>query len=146
MKIRKILFPTDFSDSSRKAAEYAAGLARAQGAEVVLLHVIEPYVLPIEYGLAPMPRVELDREAQENSRIELENWARKYFGKGRASAHVGMGRAAEWIVETARKHRCDLIVLGTHGRRGFSRLFLGSTAERVVRLSPCPVLTVPAGR
>lgn len=142
MKIQKILCPVDFSDASKRALEWARALAEAQGAEILLLHVIEPYILPIEYGLAPMPHVELDDQAKKNALGELKTLSEKSLPKIKTQTLVHFGRAAESIVSLAKEKSCDLIVISTHGRTGVSRMFLGSTAERVVRLAPCPVLSV----
>lgn len=142
MKIQKILCPVDFSDYSKKVLEYAQLFAPGQGEEVILLHVVEPYVLPIEYGIAPVPYVELESKVKENAEKELNLFAKKYFPKSKVQNLVVMGRASEVILAEAKEKKLDLIVMGTHGRTGLSHLFMGSTAERVVRLAPCAVLTV----
>lgn len=142
MKIQKILCPVDFSEASKKALEWARSLAEGQKAEILLLHVIEPYVLPIEYGLAPMPHVDLDDQAKKNASEELQKLAAKSLPQLKVQPLVQFGRAADVIVALAKDKAADLIVIATHGRTGVSRMFLGSTAERVVRIAPCPVLSV----
>lgn len=145
MKIQRILCPIDFSDCSKKALEYAQLFAQGQNEEVILFHVVEPYVLPIEYGIAPVPYVELESKVKENAERELEAIAKEYFPKSKVQRRVVMGRASEVVLNEAREKKVDLIVMGTHGRTGLSHLFMGSTAERVVRLAPCAVLTVRGG-
>lgn len=142
MKMQKILCPVDFSDASKKALRWARSLAESQGSEIVLLHVIEPYVLPIEYGLAPMPHIELDEQAKKNALDGLQKLAASELPKIKVQTLVQFGRAADVVVTLAKEKAADLIVIATHGRTGVSRMFLGSTAERVVRLAPCPVLSV----
>jgi nucleotide-binding universal stress UspA family protein len=136
--IRKILHPTDFSDRARVAFGVACSLARDHRAKVIALHVVP---LPIAWGEvppAPAPSAEdFDREWNE-------------YLLSRDSAELGVsvermmaeGAAEEEIVRVAGELHCDLIVLGTHGRTGLSRLLMGSTAEHVLRTAPCPVLTV----
>ena len=142
MKIRKVLCPVDFSEGSKLALDNAADFAKTQKAELLLLHVIEPFVLPIEYGMSSIPRVELDEEAKKGAQEGLRKLADAHLQGLRADALIEFGRAAEAIVSTAQKKGCDLIVISTHGRKGLSRFFIGSTAERVVRLAHCPVLIV----
>ncbi len=133
---RRILVPVDFSASSDRACDYAAELAAALGAELTLLQVIErpPYVLPREVDDALQAAVEaaLDRRAAA---------LRPYVVRVRTM--TADGRPADEIAKTAETELPDLLVLGTHGRRGVLRAALGSVAERVVRLSSVPVLTVP---
>lgn len=125
--VKQILFPSDFSDVSRRAGRTATDLARHFGARLHVLHVVPPVTDP-----TTMPR------ALENAVAEL----RQGIDVVGATAN---GIPARQIVEYARRAGIDLIVMGTHGRTGFSRALLGSVAEAVVRRAPCQVLTVPAG-
>lgn len=138
MEIRHILAPTDFSESSKQATDYAFALAQRFGATLSLLHVIEPPVYSIRLYL---PLEELEQHArQELARLLPEAEA----------AHVEVTRLVELgppyqkIVEMAAAEKVDLIVMATQGRTGLSHLVLGSVAERVVRLALCPVLTLRA--
>lgn len=142
MKIQTILCPVDFSDCSKDALPYAKSFAESQKAGIILLHVVEPYVLPIEYGLAPIPYVELEAEAKKNAIAQLEKIGKQFFSGMKVEYLVGAGRSSEVILETAKNRKADMIIVSTHGRTGFSHLFLGSTAEKVVRQATCPVLTV----
>ena len=136
MEIRHILSPTDFSEHAKQAVTAAFGLAQRFGAKLSLLHVIEVPVYAIEVAL---PLENLEREARRGLALlhpEAE------------AAHVDVARLVELgvpyqrILETARTEQVDLIVMATHGRTGLGHLFVGSVAERVVRLAPCPVLTI----
>jgi nucleotide-binding universal stress UspA family protein len=145
MRVRRILAPTDFSALSERGVAEAASLARSFGAELVLVHVVEPAVMAGDlYGAAAMATVL--EEVQQSSRQALARAVDKIKKPGqRCRGVIANGGAATTIVDTAARLRIDLIVLATHGRSGFSRLLLGSVAERVVRSAACPVLTVPSG-
>ena len=134
-KLKKILVPLDFSDCSKKALEYAIPYAKQFNAEVVLLHVIEPY--------PAVPQMELvDVETIQDSLVGLEN-LRETIGKDiHCSSEVRTGVPHVEIVQEAEQKDIDLIILSTHGYKGLSHVFLGSTAEKVVRNASCPVLTV----
>jgi universal stress protein A len=134
-KLKKILVPLDFSDCSKKALQYAIPYAKQFNAEIVLLHVIEPY--------PAVPQMELvDVETIQDSLVDLENF-REGIEKGiQCRSEVRTGVPHVEIVQEAKQKDFDLIILSTHGYKGLSHMFLGSTAEKVVRNSPCPVLTV----
>jgi nucleotide-binding universal stress UspA family protein len=143
--VTRILVPTDFSETADAALVYAKTLAAKLGASLHLLHVFQdpstPVVFTPETYFAPPP--ELRERALEDAwdrlhdRLDPEEHRR--FAGTRA---VVEGLAALEIVRYADTHRIDLIVMGTHGRRGVAHLFLGSVAEHVVRTARCPVLTV----
>jgi universal stress protein A len=144
VQISRILAPTDFSDHSGHALRYARTFADRWNAELHLLNVIEPAVFPTEAGLTPMGMLNLDTEltaASERAMQELLN-REELVGAQRIVTAIGHGRASGSIIEYAREHSIDLIVIATHGRTGLEHLLFGSTAERVVRESPCPVLTI----
>jgi universal stress protein A len=134
-KLRKILVPIDFSDCSKKALAYAIPFARQFGAELNLLHVVEPY--PAVPEMAPF-----DAETTEDGRLELEALRKELGNAVSCSTLVRLGAPPTEITSAARDLDADLIVISTHGRKGLSRMFLGSTAEKVVRSAPCPVLIV----
>ena len=137
MKPRRILVPIDFSAGSDAALEMAISLARDSGGSLVLVHV---EIIPLsaaggEYLYAmPEPPTEellakLDAVAVPDSHVPVER-------------RLLAGDPADAIVRLAQTEDVDMIVMGTHGRRGLSRLLMGSVAETVVRAAPCPVLTV----
>jgi len=126
MPIREVLFPTDFSDVAYEAGRTAADLARQFNARLHVLNVVGP-------GRDPQP-------APGTLQLAIDG-----LGGGlRTVAATVAGVPSREIVAYARDHGIDLIVMGTHGRTGVSRVLLGSVAEAVVRRSTCRVLTVPA--
>lgn len=137
--VNRILVPIDFSEFS--SLPVALEMARAYGAELDLLHVIEESVLPTIYGVEPLsPGAPLYIERTEGA---LQKLLKETDGTDIvARQHVRIGHAPRRILEFADERRVDLIVLGSHGRTGLSRLLIGSVAEKVVRLAPCPVFTV----
>ena len=141
--IWKILAPTDFSPASEKALKYAAGLGHEFGSEITLLHILEPTVPPTFEGLTiatpPPAETELS-EAGKNLNALVARMREQRIRKVRATFRRGM--ASHEIVEVAREFDIDLIVMATHGYRGWKHFAIGSTAERVVRAAPCPVLVV----
>ncbi len=145
MEIKKILFPTDFMEGSSYAVPYAVDLAKKYGARLYIVHVI--HEVTKASGLY-VPHVTLDELYRG---MEAEAWKeirRVYLeelrGFGDVEYVVLKGIPYEEIIAFAEEKGIDLIVMGTHGRKGLDRLFFGSTAEKVVRNSSCPVLTVRA--
>jgi len=144
LEVRRILVPVDFSDSGRIVLEYATDIARDRGAEVVLLHVVGIPAVPFDpaYGVAADPRILVDLKAgAERSLATMGEKVEKHPGVT-LRTKVLTGAPAREIVREAREGGYDLVVVGTHGRTGLRHVFLGSVAENVVRLAPCPVVTV----
>ena len=146
--ITRILVPTDFSTTSDAALEFAKTVAQTFGASLHLLHVFEDPIVAGGFteAYAPLPsdlRASMVEDARKQLAKRLPDEERVRF---RATTEVVSGFPAMGIVEYAQDHQIDLIVMGTHGRSGMSHLFVGSVAERVVRLAACPVLTVHAGK
>jgi universal stress protein A len=144
--IKSILVPVDFSPCSDRAFHMALGLAQKFDASLHLLHVVEfSAVMPPGWALEYFPpnfeEMQADVVADVNRRMEA-------YRAQLEAAHVPVtttvltGHATTRIVEAAGGSDVDLLVMGTHGRSGFSHLLMGSVAERVMRTSPCPVLTV----
>jgi nucleotide-binding universal stress UspA family protein len=142
IEFKRILCPVDFSDSSIRALAHAEALARWYEAQLTVLHVVptfEPIQVQAELGVPvqivnPMPREEVVRQMRpflERAGVSSE---------AQLIAEAGDPRTT--IVDQALTTRADLIVIGTHGRRGFTRLLLGSVAETVLHEAPCPVMTV----
>jgi nucleotide-binding universal stress UspA family protein len=147
MKVfRRILHATDFSGASRPALAKAIALAAQNGAPLSIVHVLAPLVLPAGGDFAFMPAATyeaIDRGAREHATKQLDAMVGRARKVGvRATAMLLDGTPHEQVPRAARRVRADLIVIGTHGRTGMSKLLLGSVAERVLRMSPCPVLTV----
>jgi nucleotide-binding universal stress UspA family protein len=147
LHLGKILVPTDSSPAAEKAMQYAAQLASQFGGEIILLHVIEPFYPYPMIGMTGMP-VDLPPDpnlAQKSAaEKELARTAEELRG-GRffkTSSQVRVGKTYDEIVRLARETAADLIVIGTHGYTGVKHFLLGSTAEKVARHAPCPVLIV----
>jgi nucleotide-binding universal stress UspA family protein len=140
--IRKILVPTDFSETSGAAYETAIELSERLGADLCLVHVhqVPAYVFPD--GLLPLSP-DLLEEMERAVVAELERQAQRARAAGlRVSVRSRTGVVHQEILDQAKAWAAELIVMGTHGRSGFSHALLGSVAERVLRKAPCPVLTV----
>ena len=140
----QILVATDFSEPSRKALEVAADLARHYGSKMTILHVypVPGYVLP-EGFIAAGPDVLV--EVEDRTRKTLEEWKADTVKLGVPDVNIttAIGNAAPEIVRIAKAGGYGLIVVGTHGRTGFTGFVLGSVASKVVTTSDCPVVTVP---
>jgi universal stress protein A len=139
----RIVVPTDFSGCSEEAWALTRGIAGAVGSEIVLVHV---FVEPPSYGEPSLPvnsAWQVIESALKWVEEELEKWADAAREKGiSVRTLVRTGSPYQEIVDLATDERADLVAMGTHGRSGVSRLLLGSVADRVIRLAPCPVLTV----
>ena len=144
MEIRTILVPIDFSACSSVALDQAIELARQLSARLVLLHSYQ-----VSVPLAPAPYLSIPPAFVETLRkgasAELEQLAKRAAAAGvPCESRVSNDTTVGAILELAESLPADLIVMGTHGHTGLKHVVLGSTAERIVRLAPCPVLTVKA--
>lgn len=137
-----ILIPIDFSESANGAAEYGCELAAKLGALVTLLNVFQAEVIATPDAVFA-PTEEERTALRHAAQTHLESTALKLHRSGlEIRCAVTEGHPGDMIRAYADKEHVDLIVMGTHGRRGFSHLLLGSVAEYLVRMAPCPVLTV----
>jgi len=140
-----ILVPTDFGDASDCAVEYGVTLAKALEAEVVLLHAFEIPVIGFPDG-AMIATVDMTNQILAGARAGMEKITRRYEGTGVSfRSLVEQGDPWHTVLETAEKVGAELIVMGTHGRKGLPRALLGSVAEKVVRSAHIPVLTIHTG-
>lgn len=142
--IRHILVPTDFSDPAAAALSYARALAEEFGSHLHIFHVVpEPYVYPWGTEISTLPLADLmtQSEALANTRLaELVPSDGK--PKGGLTTSSAIGTPVDRILDYIKESKIDLVVMGTHGRGAVGHLLLGSVAERMVRRSPVPVLTV----
>ena len=135
---KKILCPIDFDDNSIMALHYARDLAKEHGATLYVMHVVFIPMASPGFPMEPYPVV-----SDEPSKVELQKIAREHLdGQVRYELVSRTGKPAETINQAAEDLGADLIVMATHGRRGMTRLFLGSVAEHVVRTLSRPVLTI----
>lgn len=145
LTLQKILCAVDFSRSSRVALEDAAQLANRFGAELTILHVREPPLPPDEAVLSEPARAEADRREVQG---KLDTWRTEAerIAERPVQTVLAHGAAAIEVVTVARNDGFDLVVTGTHSRKGLRHLLLGSVAERIVREAPCTVLVARAER
>jgi nucleotide-binding universal stress UspA family protein len=144
IELKRILVPTDFSDTSVVAVQYAIALAESLGSTVHVLHVLDN---PLAYAWGAEAFIEppadyyerIEERARERMDQVLSEAQRKKFD---AQLVLRTGSPFAEIIEYAGEHAIDLIVMGTHGRGAVAHMLLGSVAERVVRKASCPVLTV----
>jgi len=149
MSYKRILVPVDGSRTASLGMAAAIRLSKESRSKLLLLHVVEEYAAfaAPEAGMAAGQILAAMRQGGRRTLQRITKAARK------AGAHPETalvenygGRVADMIISKAKRWRADLIVMGTHGRRGVKRMLLGSDAELVVRLSPVPVLLVPSSR
>jgi|SRR5919109_4114175 nucleotide-binding universal stress UspA family protein len=142
--VRRILHPSDFSPASRAAFAKAIELARDNRAELLVLHVrgaVAP-VIGDDY-ISPQAYESIERASREETRRQLSRLVEQARRRGvRVRALMAQGTAHDEILRAARRGKVDMIVMGTHGRTGLARFFIGSVASRVVAQATCPVLTV----
>jgi nucleotide-binding universal stress UspA family protein/quercetin dioxygenase-like cupin family protein len=137
-RIQTILHPSDFSANSRFAFETACALARDNHADLLVLHVMTPSSSPILQLPPPDPM----RSAESQASLPPMPWPQASDPQIRVTHHVAEGDPAEEVLRLSEAYRCDLIVMGTHGRTGLGRFLTGSVAEAVLRKAGCPVLVV----
>ena len=144
LSISRILVPTDFSEPSDEALQYAKGLAEKFNASLHVLHVLEDlaaHAWTTEVYVSALPGVHEEMERQARERLD-QALSPDEQAKYKAELVLRMGSAFVEVVRYAREQAIDLIVMGTHGRGAIAHMLLGSVAERVVRKANCPVLTV----
>lgn len=141
LQFQRILIAVDFSEESRQALVCAAGLAARFDASLTLVHVVEPHFGPPDTELPELTGAGSDAEQFAEAKLDLSALGEQMLGPCRVvETVVRAGLAFFEITEAARALSADLIVIGTHGYTGLKRALLGSTAEKVVRHAPCPVL------
>jgi nucleotide-binding universal stress UspA family protein len=145
VKPRRILVPVDFSDSSARALLHAAKRAAESGGSLIIV-----YVVPADYGWLGIGRYELrdlDRSLQRQASDRLRAFADENVRDDvAADLEVRVGQPAEEILAAARESQCDSIMLSTRGLTGLDRYLIGSVADRVARLAPCPVVLLRPGK
>ena len=143
IKLKKVLVPTDFSDSARQALRYGMSFAKEYGAELTVLHVVENLTVGYASDLFPVPMAEVFQEISGYAKAELAKLGQEARARGLGVRElVIQGKPSAEIIRFAAENEIDVIVLGTHGKGMLDQALFGSTTERVVRRAPCPVLTV----
>lgn len=141
--IERILVPTDFSESSLYALNYAIDLNRVLKARLYLLHVLQDFTEFSEYNLSPSILPQLYVEFEENATRKLEEMLGEIVpSETPCGTYIIHGVPFYEIIQFAKKENIDLIVIASYGRTGLKHVLFGHTAEKVVKKAPCPVLTV----
>jgi nucleotide-binding universal stress UspA family protein len=143
MEIKRILFPTDFSEGASQALQYAVDLTKKYGAKLHVVHVIYDIARVTGWYVPHRSVDEMYKDIQEGARKELEKFGVEELSEIKnIERTVLTGVPHEEIINFAKQNKIDLIIMGTHGRKGIDRILFGSTAAQIVRFAPCPVLTV----
>ena len=140
--IKSIMVTIDFSDYSKRALKYAVDFAIQFNSKMFLIYVVEPIIYPADFSMGQIAIPSADLDLQSRANEELQNLA-KTIGSGlHVETIIKTGKPFIEIIDTAKEKDVDLIIMATHGHTGVEHLLFGSTAEKVVRKAPCPVLTL----
>jgi nucleotide-binding universal stress UspA family protein len=141
--INKILVPIDFSGYSKNLLNYANNFAKIFEAKIYLIHVVEPIIYPVDFSMGQIDFPAADSDIAIKAEEELKKLVESSVDKNiETEVIIKSGKPFVEINETARELDIDLIIIATHGHTGVEHLLFGSTAEKVVRKAPCPVLTL----
>lgn len=139
--IKKVLVPIDFSDYSKSALKYAVNFSKLFNAEIILIYVVEPVIYPLDFSMGQIAMPSFSTEWDVRAKEELDKLAKKEINSS-VKTIIKTGKPFLEIIETAKEEDIDLIIIATHGHTGVEHIIFGSTAEKVVRKAPCPVLTL----
>lgn len=143
INIKKVLFSTDFSENSNYASSYAVDLAQKFGARLYILHVIHELIDTTGFYVPNISLDQLQKDLEKGAEEMMEKFCRERLGDFKEYECINViGLPHLEILNMAKEKGMDMIVMGTHGRTGIDRVLFGSTAEKVVKKAPCPVLTV----
>jgi nucleotide-binding universal stress UspA family protein len=143
VSIKKVLVPIDFSDYSKSALKYAVNFAKSFSADITLVYVVEPIIYPPDFSMGQIAIPTVSTEWDERAQEELDKLAKTEISKDvKVKSIIKTGKPFVEIIETAKEEEIDLIIIATHGHSGVEHILFGSTAEKVVRKAPCPVLTL----
>lgn len=141
-EFKKILCAVDFSDQSPKLADYAKTLARCTGAKLLCVYVAPSLSQYVGFHVPPSSIESFVGEIVAGADTSMQSYLETHFAGADAEGKVLVGYPAEEILNMAEDENVDLIIMGTHGRTGIDRILFGSVAEKVVKSSTCPVLTI----
>jgi len=143
IEIKTIIVPIDFSDVSSLIAKWAKEVAKKFDAKIILVHIIED--ISTFEGMSPGAKTlhELEKTLIEGAQEYMQIFLSKYFSDfNQVKPIIAKGKIVEKIIEIAKENSADLIIIGTHGRKGLDKIIFGSVAEGIVKYSPIPVLTI----
>jgi nucleotide-binding universal stress UspA family protein len=143
ISLKKILVPIDFSGYSKNALKYAVPFAKQFNAEILLLYVVEPTIYPADFSFGQIGLPGIEEEMRKRGTEELAKLAKDEISDVvKSRTRVETGKAFTEINRVAKEEEIDLIIIATHGHTGIEHAIFGSTAEKVVRKAPCPVLSI----
>ena len=143
VSLKKILVPQDFSEYSLHALKYAVTFAELFKSELIVLHIVEPIVYPADFSFGQVSIPAMEEEIRKHSEEQLTELVAREIPTGiKATPIIRIGKPFIEIVEVAKSENTDIIVISSHGRTGMDHVLFGSTADKVVRKAPCPVLTI----
>ncbi|MFZ5948124.1 MAG: universal stress protein [Stygiobacter sp.] len=140
--IKNILVPIDFSDYSKNALKYAVEFAKTFTAKLYLIYVVEPMIYPADFSMGQIAIPSTDIDIQSRAEEEFKKLTNEIDKSLQVETIIKTGKPFVEINETALEKDIDIIIIATHGHTGVEHLLFGSTAEKVVRKAPCPVLTL----
>ena len=142
-EIKRVLVPIDFSDYSKNSLKYAVKLVKSFNAELFLVYVVEPVIYPPDFSMGQIAIPSIDSEVDKRANDELNSLAKTEIpAEIKCKCIIKTGKPFLEIIETAKEENIDLIIIASHGHTGVEHILFGSTAEKVVRKAPCPVLTL----
>ncbi len=143
IQFSKILVPIDFSDYSLQALKYASEFSKIYGSKIILVYVVEPVIYPPDLSIGQIALPTLSYQIDDKAKEELSRVAKEYIpSELDVTAIVKLGKPYIEIIDLAKNEDVDLIIISTHGHTGVEQILFGSTADKVVRKAPCPVLTL----
>jgi universal stress protein A len=143
MEIKRILYPTDFSEGSEAATPYVTDLVKKYGAKLFILHVVYDIANVTGWYVPHVSTDAISKEMEVSANKEIAGCCIEELRNYKDVERIVLsGIPSEEILKFTKEKGIDLIVMGTHGRKGFDRMLFGSTAEKVLRTAPCPVMTV----
>ena len=146
IQLKRILVPIDFSEHSKEALQYAIPFAQQFKAALELLYVVEPTIYPADFSFGQIGFPNIEEELRTRGNTELEKLIQQDIKRRvKATKTVRVGKPFYEINQYAVEENIDMIIIATHGHSGMEHILFGSTAEKVVRKAPCPVLVVRTG-
>ncbi|MBA4250305.1 MAG: universal stress protein [Chlorobiaceae bacterium] len=143
LTIKKIIVPVDFSDFSKSALKYSVQFAKNFSSELIITYVIEPIIYPPDFSMGQIALPSVNLQMDERAKEELEKLVKIEIGEEvPVRIVIRTGKPFVEIIELAREEEADLIIISSHGHSGVEYILFGSTADKVVRKAPCPVLTL----